>query len=58
MTSRVCPRCGNTYYDYPAISRKDNKTEICSNCGLAEALLQMAGKLDEDEWKIKPKENK
>ena len=23
---------------YPAISRKDNKTEICSTCGLLEAL--------------------
>lgn len=58
METKICPRCGKEYTFHPAMSRKDNKTEICSNCGLAEALLQMAGKLDEDEWKIKPKENK
>ena len=35
---RVCPVCGKTYTDYPAISRRDNKTEICPQCGIAEAL--------------------
>lgn len=35
---RVCPVCGETYTDYPAISRRDNKTEICPQCGTAEAL--------------------
>lgn len=56
MKQRLCPRCGNFYYFYPAISRKDNKTEICSTCGQAEALLQMAGKdLKEDKWKIENK---
>lgn len=35
---RVCPECGRSYSAYPAISRKDNSTEICPNCGLAEAL--------------------
>ena len=34
----VCPICGNDYSDHPAISRRDNKTRICSNCGLHEAL--------------------
>ncbi|WP_428054575.1 hypothetical protein [Candidatus Avelusimicrobium facis] len=34
---RICPNCG-TMVGYPAISRKDNKTEICSTCGLKEAL--------------------
>lgn len=33
-----CPHCGYPIYGRPAISRKDNKTEICSNCGIAEAL--------------------
>lgn len=51
--SRTCPRCGKVYLDYPAISRKDNKTEICPECGLAEALLQASGKdLKDDIWKI------
>lgn len=54
LRERLCPRCGNTYLDYPAISRKDNETEICSTCGQAEALLQMTGvNLKDDIWKIK-----
>lgn len=36
---RICPSCNQPYTGYPAISRKDNKTEICSDCGLREALL-------------------
>ena len=36
--SRICPRCGKEYDGYPAISRKDNKTEICSECGQDEAM--------------------
>lgn len=39
---KICPRCGKEYTDYPAISRCDNKTEICSECGLAEALEDLA----------------
>lgn len=35
---RMCPLCGKTYEDYPAISRTDNKTEICPECGIREAL--------------------
>ena len=34
----VCPICKKDYYGHPAISRKDNKTEICPNCGIIEAL--------------------
>ena len=37
-----CPKCDNVFKGIditcPAISRRDNKTEICSNCGTAEAL--------------------
>lgn len=36
--SKVCPKCKKTIIGYPSISRKDNKTEICSNCGTFEAL--------------------
>lgn len=35
---RVCPKCGKEYNDYPAISRRDNKTPICPECGVLEAL--------------------
>ena len=46
----LCPRCGNTYLKYgkaiswnhgdppfAALSRRDNKTLVCSACGEAEA---------------------
>lgn len=33
-----CPKCGGEIGKYPALSRVDNKTEICSNCGTVEAL--------------------
>jgi len=36
-----CPSCGKTVKDHPALSRKDNKTEICPNCGTLEALESM-----------------
>jgi len=34
----VCPRCGRTYCGRPALSREDNKTLICPDCGTREAL--------------------
>ena len=33
-----CPKCKKDMGKYPALSRKDNKTEICSECGVKEAL--------------------
>lgn len=56
LINRLCPRCGNKYLDYPAISRKDNKTEICPTCGQAEALLEMIGQEDEEWYCDKQKE--
>lgn len=35
---KICPKCGEVITERPSISREDNKTEICSNCGLSEAL--------------------
>ena len=35
----ICPICGEDYDEHPAISRKDNKTEICPNCGVGEAFM-------------------
>ena len=34
----VCPRCGRSYRGYPTLSREDNKTRICPDCGIREAL--------------------
>lgn len=36
---RCCPKCGKNFTDYPAISRDDNKTEICPECGVYEAIV-------------------
>jgi hypothetical protein len=38
----TCPRCKQTYTEYPALSRVDNKTDICSKCGTAEAMWDFA----------------
>lgn len=42
---RWCPECGKEYNSYPALSRKDNKTEICPECGQREALEAFQGYL-------------
>ena len=34
----VCPLCGRTYHGAPAISREDNETLICPDCGTRQAL--------------------
>ncbi len=36
--NRWCPQCHKTYLLYPAISREDNATNICPECGKNEAL--------------------
>lgn len=35
---KVCPFCKKVYYSPSALSRKDNKTKICPECGTKEAL--------------------
>ena len=35
---RVCPKCGRQYSGHPALSRTDDETLICSECGTREAL--------------------
>lgn len=34
----TCPACKSETTDFPALSREDNKTEICSACGTREAI--------------------
>ena len=50
--NRICPRCGfdvpNAAHrgEYPgALSRTDNLTEICSECGTDEAMEDWDGRL-------------
>lgn len=38
MDERICPICGVSYRAIPAVSRADNKTLICPDCGTREAL--------------------
>ena len=33
-----CPKCRKEFTEHPAISREDNETEICPECGVREAL--------------------
>lgn len=40
---KVCPRCGKNYWHSDhAISRADNNTEICGNCGVEEAQVDLS----------------
>ena len=34
----ICPLCGRTYHGVPALSREDNETLICPDCGTRQAL--------------------
>lgn len=38
--ARTCPICGKKYTEHPALSRKDNETLICPQCGIDEALTE------------------
>ena len=33
-----CPKCGKPYTGHPAVSRVDNQTLICPDCGILESL--------------------
>ncbi len=39
MRTRTCPRCDQEYTDHPALSRRDNATDICPDCGVEEAMI-------------------
>ena len=45
----VCPLCGKTYHGRPALSRKDNMTYICPECGTREALASIGVSAEEQE---------
>lgn len=34
----VCPLCGKVYHGVPALSRADDKTLVCTDCGCRESL--------------------
>lgn len=45
----VCPKCGATYHERPAISRLDNTTAICPDCGTREALMTLGIGVEEQD---------
>ena len=49
MRMAVCPLCGKTYHGVPALSRMDNKTLICPDCGTREALESIGVDAEEQE---------
>ena len=51
VLAKKCPVCGRTYTGYPALSRRDNATEICPDCGVREA-LDSIGVAPEEQEKI------
>ena len=46
---RVCPLCGKTYAEPPALSRTDNETLICPHSGIRQALDSIGVGRDEQE---------
>ena len=45
----VCPLCGGLYSGHPALSRTDNQTLICPDCGTRQALQSIGVDADEQE---------
>ena len=54
--SRICPLCGTEYNEPPATSRNDNKTEICSSCGIRQTVGGLLPEEDVEEFVRKNKE--
>lgn len=49
IMNRICPLCGREYHEVPAISRDDNTTLICPDCGVREALCSIGVSESEQE---------
>lgn len=50
---KTCPRCGGIYCGAPALSRQDNETPICPDCGTREALESLGVGEEEQESILK-----
>lgn len=38
--TKTCPLCNKKYSGHPSLSREDNKTLICPDCGMRQALIE------------------
>ena len=45
----VCPLCGKVYHGVPALSRVDDKTPVCPDCGVRQGLAMIGIKPEEQE---------
>lgn len=45
----ICPKCRKIYRGVPALSRNDNTTLICPDCGTREALASMGVSVQEQD---------
>lgn len=48
MNEQICPKCGRTYTERPAMAR-DNNGPICPDCGTREALESIGVGAEEQE---------
>ena len=49
IQEKTCPICGATYTAAPALSRVDNQTPICPDCGTRQALASIGVGPEEQE---------
>lgn len=49
IVRKICPVCGGPLTAHPALSRRDNKTHICPDCGIREALSDFGMDVAEQE---------
>lgn len=51
--THICPICGREYNAEPALSRIDNRTRICPDCGMKEAMVMYTFVSDYDKLRDK-----
>lgn len=56
-TIKECPKCHKKYTQFPAVSRRDNKTYICPQCGVDEAIEDMLKNKKDENKEIKTEED-
>lgn len=52
LRTAKCPLCGAVYAGHPALSRTDNRTLICPDCGVRQALDSIGVAPEEQEMII------
>jgi len=53
---KICPRCLGEYTGFPALSRRNNETDICPPCGTEEAMFDMSNAHNDAGWWLQAKE--